>query len=152
MSKKVYRTSQGKTVDLGALQLQNETVRAVGNMGVNARGDKINPQNKTIDSRTSSVTRQYKKQIRTNVSDDVVVDSKKSAPKPTVKPVTEPVIETPVEVVKAPEPVVEDPITEPEAAPLGGLADAIAKAKQIKQEPMKTPRQLAQEKAGVKKI
>ena len=34
----------------------------------------------------------------------------------------------------------------------GGLADAIARAKTIKQEQSKTPRQLAQEKSGVKKI
>ena len=76
MTKKVYRTAQGKTVDLGAIQLQNENVRAVGNMGVNARGDKVNAQNKAIDSRNQSVNRHYKKQTRTNVSDDVVVDSK----------------------------------------------------------------------------
>ena len=149
MSKKVYRTAQGKTVDLGALQLQNETVRAVGNMGVNARGDKINPQGKTIDSRTTSVTRHYKKQTRTNVTDDVVVDSKKTkAKQPEV--VKQPVEE--IEVVKQPAPVAEDPVVEPEAPPLGGLAGAIAKAKTVKQEPMKTPRQLAQEKTGVKKI
>jgi len=154
MSKKVYRTAQGKNVDLGALQLQNETVRAVGNMGVNARGDKINPQNKTIDSRTSSMTRHYKKQTRTNVSDDVVLDSKKAvkqkvAPQP--KKIEEPVSKEPTTVepevaVTKPKPVVETTTTS------GGLADAIAKAKQVKQEPMKTPRQLAQERAGVKKI
>ena len=149
MSKKVYRTAQGKTVDLGALQLQNETVRAVGNMGVNARGDKVSPQNKTVDSRNASVTRHYKKQTRTNVTDDAVVDSKKTkAKQPEV--VKQPVEE--IEVVKQPEPVVEDPVVEPETPPLGGLAGAIAKAKTVKQEPMKTPRQLAQEKAGVKKI
>lgn len=78
MTKKVYRTAQGKTVDLGAIQLQNETVRAVGNMGVNARGDKVDAQNKSIDSRIASVNRHYKKQSRTNVSDDVIVDSKET--------------------------------------------------------------------------
>ena len=36
--------------------------------------------------------------------------------------------------------------------PAGGLADAIARARTIKQEQAKTPRQLAQEKAGVRKI
>ena len=70
MSKKVYRTAQGKTVDLGAIQLQNENVKAVGNMGVNARGDKVNPQNKTIDSKNTSLKRHYQRQIKTNVSND----------------------------------------------------------------------------------
>jgi len=72
MTKKVYRTAQGKTVDIGAIQLQNENVKAVGNMGVNARGDKVNPQNKSIDTKNKSVQRHYKKQIRTNVSDDAL--------------------------------------------------------------------------------
>ena len=72
MSKKVYRTAQGKIVDLGAIQLQNETVRAVGNMGVNARGDKVNADNKPIDTKSRSVQRHYKKQTRTNVSDDAL--------------------------------------------------------------------------------
>jgi hypothetical protein len=148
MSKKVYRTAQGKTVDLGAIQLQNETVRAVGNMGVNARGDKLSPQNSTIDSRNASVNRHYKKQTRNNVTDDVVRDSKQDAK--TKKSDTAQSTSVKVEVVKKPVPVVEDPVVE--APTLGGLADAIAKAKSIKQEPMKPPRQLAQEKAGVKKI
>jgi hypothetical protein len=148
MSKKVYRTAQGKTVDLGAIQLQNETVRAVGNMGVNARGDKLSPQNSTIDSRNASVNRHYKKQTRNNVTDDVVRDSKQDAK--TKKPDVAQPASVKAEVVKKPVPVVDDPVVEAPAS--GGLADAIAKAKSIKQEPMKTPRQLAQEKAGVKKI
>ena len=78
MTKKVYRTAQGKTVDIGAIQLQNENVKAVGNMGVNARGDKVNPQNKSIDTKNKSVQRHYKKQTSTNVSDDVIVDSKQN--------------------------------------------------------------------------
>lgn len=79
MSRKIYRTAQGKTIDLGALQLQNETVKAVGNMGVNARGDKVNEKNNVIEGRNASMSRQYKKQInKTNVSDDVVPENKSS--------------------------------------------------------------------------
>ena len=69
---KTYRTANGGKVDLGSLILSQENTRSVGNMGVNARGDKISPQGKTIDSRTTSVTRHYKKQTRTNVSDDAL--------------------------------------------------------------------------------
>jgi len=149
MSKKVYRSAQGKTIDLGALQLQNETVKAVGNMGVNARGDKVNAQNTAIDTRNNSVNRYYKKQTRSNVSDDAVVDSKQSIKKETKiekrKPVEKVVVPEPVE---APEEVA----VAKESTPLGGLAGAIAKAKSVKQEPVKTPRQLRQEAAGVKKI
>lgn len=142
MSKKVYRTARGKTVDLGALQLQNEKVRAVGNMKVNARGDLIDSQNTPIESRNKQVSAQYKKQ--TNVVDEPVMSSKKAAAAtPAVKPVAEPAQQ---------EPVQQEPAAPPVTGLAGGLADAIARSRQVKQEPMKTPRQLAQERAGVKKI
>ena len=35
----VYRSMQGKEVDMAKLALQNETTVAVGNVRVNARGD-----------------------------------------------------------------------------------------------------------------
>ena len=39
MTRKVYKSAMGQPIDLGALLLQNEQDRAVGNMNVNARGD-----------------------------------------------------------------------------------------------------------------
>lgn len=57
MSKKVYRSAQGKIVDFGALQVQNETVRAVGNMQVNARGDKLDADGNVISTRAQQVNR-----------------------------------------------------------------------------------------------
>ena len=63
VGKKVYRSSQGKSIDLGALLLQNETVRAVGNMNVNARGDRIDNKGKSIDSKVQQKKRQYNKEI-----------------------------------------------------------------------------------------
>ena len=72
MTKKVYRTAQGKTVDMGAMLLQNEHTRAVGNMGVNARGEQINAHNQPVESRNKKVTRSYAKQA-TNVSDEKLV-------------------------------------------------------------------------------
>lgn len=62
MTGKVYKSAQGKTVDMGALILQNEQVRAVGNMGVNAAGDLIDSNNQVIDQRNRQVQRQYSKQ------------------------------------------------------------------------------------------
>lgn len=66
MTNKVYKSAMGKTVDLGALILQNEQVRAVGNMGVNAAGDFVDESNKVIDARNKQVQRQYKKQTNNN--------------------------------------------------------------------------------------
>jgi hypothetical protein len=57
MTKKVYRTAQGKIVDLGALEVQNEHVRAVGNMKVNARGDKLDADGNVISTRSQQVNR-----------------------------------------------------------------------------------------------
>ena len=142
MTQRTYRTAQGKIVDLGALQLKNENVRAVGNMSVNAKGDLIDSTNRSISSRNDQVSKQYKKQT-TNVTDDAVVSSKKS-----VKPDPMSVLEIPA----PPEDFEDDFIKTEEAEPAVGLAAAIARARQVKQEPLKTPRQVAQAQAGVKKI
>jgi hypothetical protein len=62
MTNEVYRSANGKTVDMGALRLQNEKVRAVGNMRVNARGDVINDNDEVIRTRNEQVTKQYQQQ------------------------------------------------------------------------------------------
>ncbi len=53
----------GKTVDMASLRLQNENVRAVGNMKVNARGDLIDDMNRVISKKTDQVNQQYQKQV-----------------------------------------------------------------------------------------
>jgi hypothetical protein len=68
MTKNVYRTSQGKTLDMGSLALQNENVRAVGNMNVNARGDLLDDNNRVIATRTAQVNQQLNKTINRNQS------------------------------------------------------------------------------------
>lgn len=65
MTRQVYKTAQGKTVDMGALRLQNENVRAVGNMKTNARGDIIDDQNRVIASKNQQVARQYNSDVGT---------------------------------------------------------------------------------------
>lgn len=66
MTKKVYKTAQGKTIDMGKLMLQNERVRAVGNMNVNARGDILDDSNNVIASKPKQVKRQYDRQVQQN--------------------------------------------------------------------------------------
>ena len=58
MTTKVYRTAQGKTIDLGTIMLQNEHVRAVGNMNVNARGDKLDHNNRVIETKPRQIQKQ----------------------------------------------------------------------------------------------
>ena len=57
MTSKIYRSAQGKSVDLGTIMLQNEHVRAVGNMKVNARGDKLDADGNIISTRAQQVNR-----------------------------------------------------------------------------------------------
>lgn len=182
MAGKMYRSSQGKSIDLGSLLLQNENVRAVGNMGVNARGDVINNKNKSIDSRVNQKKRQYNKQIGPQdvvpsesktklaaaVADEVVVDPIVVEPKKTItkKPkasktkVTKPKVATP-EKVKSADIDINDldniesnleKAEETKSTPVGGLAEAIARAKRIKQQAIVPPKERAKQAEGVKKI
>ena len=64
MTKMVYRTAQGKMVDMGKLILQNEHVRAVGNMNVNARGDLLDDKNQIIARKQQQVQRNYDRQVK----------------------------------------------------------------------------------------
>lgn len=58
-----YRTALGKQLDMGALMKKNETVRAVGNRSVNARGDQIDSKGRIIRSVTEAVTDNYAKTV-----------------------------------------------------------------------------------------
>ena len=58
MTSKVYRSAQGKSVDLGTIMLQNAHVRAVGNMNVNARGDRLDSNNKVLETKPRQIQRQ----------------------------------------------------------------------------------------------
>lgn len=141
MTRKVYRTAQGKMVDLGALQLRNENVRAVGNMNVNARGDLVDSSNKPISSRNQQVAKQYRKQAG-NVSDQPVVSSRSAASRK-------------IDIPAPPEDFDDDFIKEEspqKEEPASGLAAAIARARQVKQEPLKTTSDVAKQTPGVRKI
>jgi hypothetical protein len=118
MSKKIYKSAMGKTVDMSSLMLQNEHVRAVGNMGVNARGDVLDSADRVIDQKNRQVQRQYNRQTRTNVQDRPLHTSTraaKAAQEPRVQQVMETVLDTPTEQPEAPS------IT-------GGLAAALDRA------------------------
>ena len=54
------RTNKGQMLDFDALMIQNEKEIALGNMKVNARGDKLGPGGKILQSR-EEVTREYYK-------------------------------------------------------------------------------------------
>ena len=151
MTKKQYRSAMGKTVDMGSLLLQNEGVRAVGNMGVNARGDVINSNNKIIEKKSKQVQRHNRRS--TNVSNTPVstgTTALRKAQANELSPVAseDVFLDLPEDNDVVAETV---PPVEPSTG-LGGLAGAIARSRTVQQTLEKTPRQLAQQTPGVRKI
>jgi hypothetical protein len=57
--RQTYRTMQGREIDFDKLRNRNETVLAVGNARVNARGDEIGPGGKIIKKREDVVAEYY---------------------------------------------------------------------------------------------
>jgi hypothetical protein len=59
----IYRTAQGKHIDMSTLARKNERIRAVGNMSVNARGDTIDSQGRVIVPVTKKVGDKYQRTV-----------------------------------------------------------------------------------------
>jgi len=208
MAQKIYKSAMGRVVDLGALMLENENVRAVGNMNVNARGDTLDNANRVVESKPKQVQKHYQRQS-TNTSATPPTSSTREAKKQQAEKIkakiksaktkekvvsdsvldvynderlvsahdkmqaqsmsaslaveTVPGIESSEEIPEIEsleelaelEAVVPELVQEPisvKSIPRGGLAAAIAKAQTVKQELLKTPRQIAQSTPGVSKI
>lgn len=56
---KVYKTMQGKLVDMEKLMSQNELMPAIGNIKVNARGDELGPGGKILKTREEVLAEYY---------------------------------------------------------------------------------------------
>jgi len=158
MTRKVYKSAMGKTVDMGSLLLQNERVRAVGNMNVNARGDRLDSNNQIVEPKNQQAQRRYRKQ--SNVSTGPAHSSTRSAKQQVQQPMVDPtdsfsdlpMDEPPAESAAVLEPAAPSDALEQQVAPgQGGLAGAIARSREVKQELEKTRRQQAQAQ-GVRRI
>ncbi len=55
-NRKIYKTMQGKEIDLDKLRMKNELTLAVGNVKMNARGDELGPGGKIIRKREDKMT------------------------------------------------------------------------------------------------
>jgi hypothetical protein len=158
MTKKVYKTAQGKTVDLGAIILQNEHVRAVGNMNVNARGDLLDGSSRVIDPRNQQVARQMERTTQpapTGVSTEPRHTSSVSARRARAAAQAAPAVQDPVVEDTVQEPEVQEPApvdTAPAEAPLTGLAAAMARSRTVTQEKLKTPKEIAKNRPGVNRL
>jgi len=155
MAKKTYRTAAGQTVDFGAMLSQNETVPAVGNMNVNARGDEINSAGEVIKTR-DQLMKEYHQMNTMVPQDDRIPENANDVahelrPEPqelvkTSEPATEDVTQ-PVATAE-PEPVQEEAKEEPR--PSAGLASAVAASKTVKSNVTKKPK--PKEVSGVTRL
>ena len=144
MTSKVYKSAQGKSVDMGRLQLQNEGVRAVGNMKVNARGDLLGGGGKVVAGRNQVMDQVYAvnpapaKRTGGYSPNDPAVYAQQQAliesnrAKELHDLATNLVQPTSIEPVESAEPAV------PPAR--GTLAGSVAKTTVVKQEPMPNPK------------
>lgn len=60
MSKTVYKSANGKIVDVDKLRLQNEEVITVGNTNTNARGDELGKGGKVVRTKDQVMKDYYK--------------------------------------------------------------------------------------------
>ena len=137
-----YRTAQGKSIDMNALILKNGSTRAVGNMGINAKGDIVDGNNQPIKKRRDRIQKQYNRQvqaapnhIRSNVTQTEVQETA-APPKTDKRKATQPRKAK----VNSAEPVATESVPQaakpaaPAAAPQPrtGLGAAIARAREIR--------------------
>ena len=59
MSRRIYKTMQGREVDMDSLLQKNEKITAVGNVRMNARGDELGSGGKVLRTREEIVSQYY---------------------------------------------------------------------------------------------
>jgi hypothetical protein len=78
--KRMYRTMQGRMVDIEKLRAANETVQAVGNMNVNARGDRLGSGGQIVTPK-EKIIKKYYEQPKGKVDDTPTKGKPMPAPK-----------------------------------------------------------------------
>jgi len=84
----IHKSAMGRTVDMAALSGKNEKVRAVGNMGVNARGDILDSNNRVIQDNTQRVKSSY----QNTVSNETPAHLTPSTPRPPTELQADPIV------------------------------------------------------------
>ena len=123
--KRMYRTMQGRMVDIEKLRAANESVQAVGNMNVNARGDVLGPGGAVVTAKEKVIQRYYE-QPKGKVDDSPM--RSKPMPAPKSQPVQTIQTMTPVAAKPAPQPKKVQPVeTAPkkESTPKKGIDAAL---------------------------
>ena len=134
-----HTTAMGKAFDMDQLRLKNEDTIAVGNMNVNARGDKLGAGGKLIKTRNELI-RSYNNMVGAPVADHANpgIDPTDVSP--------EPVLVTPI--ADTTPPVVEQGDQSTYVKPRGSFADAVASQTDVTQELITPPAGLG----GIRRI
>ena len=122
----VYKTSRGTNIDIDRLKLQNEKTIAVGNAGVNARGDMVKG-GKIIKSREELMQENYRISGN-NIAKDYKIRENSSDIQPDAIPVN---ISSAADLTG--ENVVQQTVEQAALndAPRGGLANAVKLSQEI---------------------
>ncbi len=89
--KRMYRTMQGRMVDIEKLRAANESVQAVGNMNVNARGDVLGANGQVVTPKEQIIKKYYeqpKGMVSSTPSRGKSIPAPKSEPVKTVQKMT----------------------------------------------------------------
>jgi hypothetical protein len=124
MNKRVYKTANGRTINIDSIVSQNEESIAVGNMKVNARGDELGPGGRIARTRDKVMADYYR--LNTPVASDHIPMPREATKKDLVDDWVEPAT-TQLEV---------EPNEEPQLAtrPVrGSLASSVAKTQPPKE-------------------
>lgn len=79
--KRIYRTMQGREIDMDQLIAKNETMPAIGNVRMNARGDELGPTGEIIRTKEEKINEYYSgtsniEQVKINSNRKTFTDSK----------------------------------------------------------------------------
>lgn len=136
---RIYTTAHGKAIDIDRLRVSNEETIAVGNMKVNARGDKLGTGGTVAETR-NQVQTNYNR-LNTPVPMEV---EPAAASAQTVASGARVRQGAPVDVAEIPTPIEPaapvDETTNPVPNLRSQLAQSLAAPASVKQEPIKDPR------------
>jgi hypothetical protein len=126
--KNIYRSAQGKAIDLDKLRVANEQAIAVGNMKINAGGDELGPGGVVVRTRDQVMKEYYQTNAvytKEKIEDqqDAVQVARSASPIPTD------------DLSGLPADILEQDAQMPEEEPKlrGQLADAVAKSAKVEQ-------------------
>ena len=154
MAKNIYRSAQGRSIDMDAMRINNEQAVAVGNMKVNARGDELGPGGTVVRTRNQIVQDYYnsnavytKERVADQAHQTQVSRSNKG-----IEADVAPVVEMPSDIdpeILAQDQAMDNVVAEPNRPQMRGkLADAVAQTASVEQKVIQ-PRRKSE---GLKRI